>query len=987
MTVHHSTPPGNGGSQPIAVRYSSANPCPVCNTGSKGCSATADGLHLCRGEPAHGWREVSKEPDAAGFRHFRRADEPRPTPPPRAKFTPMRDWPTEAKRLAKSLSTTAGDWIHARLGLPAGALDCLPLVGVSGFVSGRFITSWPEVDAGDVVIGLTERTPGDTKDTKKMLKGGHRGLTLPTGWRERPGPVFVVEGPTDAAALTAAGLSAVGRPSKDGGGKLLAELFAGWPPDREIVIVGENDPPAADGSLPGREAAVRLATGLARTLSRRVLVALPPAGVKDVREWLTSADRGDSTWPDRGAELAAALLAGAVAVDSSKLDTPSGRAKFAVGQRVSPADRENVGTVTEVLAGGCYVVHFVGENGEADVTFREADLRPYPPPADGGNPAGGAVVVPPYRPFPVDALPPAVREFVASVAASVGCDPCFVALPALALVGAAVGGALVARPKRGWNEVPTLWAVVVGDSGTAKSPAADPVTAIAHAIEDALEEEFERAAAEYADALAEYRERMTEKSSERPEKPVPPVREYFTADDVTIERFIENLRTSPRGILLVQDELANWFGSFARYKAKGGGSDAAKWLGMFDGRPVGYQRKTATPGVPRDVRVKRAVASVSGGIQPGILAEALSDPAYLNSGLAARLVFAMPPKLCVRWTDAEPDTDADARFREVVLALRRLPFDPKASAPAVLLDAAARAMFARFHDDMAAVAEGHDGGGMAAAVPKLVRIGLRLAMIHHCTTEADAGRNPGRSSITEASMTAGIGLARWFEVEAERVYAMLSEKPEDRAARMLAEWVGRKGGRVRPRDLQRSNKVKYPTADAAEAALQALVLAGVGQWEDLPPPKGGGWSGRVFVLHPPSDARHSPTLDPDDVPPPDPAPSDTRPRGADEDVEISARPGRVSASVGCRTEGDGVAGEQSDAHPAGERVSDAPPVWDDSDCFHELLTRAGWKWADVLRWLKASPTSGFFEVLPADRQRAADHLARLATERQFGGRG
>ncbi|WP_171475045.1 hypothetical protein [Frigoriglobus tundricola] len=50
------------------------------------------------------------------------------------------------------------------------------------------------------------------------MPGSKRGLTLPTGWRDRPGPVFVVEGPTDAAALTAAGLAAVGRPSNAGGG-------------------------------------------------------------------------------------------------------------------------------------------------------------------------------------------------------------------------------------------------------------------------------------------------------------------------------------------------------------------------------------------------------------------------------------------------------------------------------------------------------------------------------------------------------------------------------------------------------------------------------------------------------------------------------------------------------------------------------------------------------------------------------------------------
>ena len=73
---------------------------------------------------------------------------------------------------------------------------------------------------------------------------------------------------------------------------------------------------------------------------------------------------------------------------------------------------------------------------------------------------------------------------------------------------------------------------------------------------------------------------------------------------------------------------------------------------------VGYQRRTSTPGTPRDIRVKRAIVSVCGGIQPGILANALSDESYRNSGMAAPFVFAMPPKKCACWRKIEPDPEA-----------------------------------------------------------------------------------------------------------------------------------------------------------------------------------------------------------------------------------------------------------------------------------------------------------------------------------------
>ena len=140
------------------------------------------------------------------------------------------------------------------------------------------------------------------------MPGGKRGLSVPAGCRDRPGPVLVVEGPTDALALTAAGLAAVGRPSAAGGVGHLAGLLADLDPARDVLVVGENDR-KDDGSWPGRAGAESIARGLAGTLGRPVKVAYPPDGAKDVRDWLTDPARADTPWPDRGAGLLAHLTA------------------------------------------------------------------------------------------------------------------------------------------------------------------------------------------------------------------------------------------------------------------------------------------------------------------------------------------------------------------------------------------------------------------------------------------------------------------------------------------------------------------------------------------------------------------------------------------------------------------------------------------------------------------------------------------------------
>ncbi len=656
--------------------------------------------------------------------------------------------------------------------------------------------------------------------------------------------------------------------------------------------------------------------------------------------------------------------------------TPPGYRAFAPGDRVSPADRENVGTVADVLTDGRILVRFVSREGvSAEKAFAAADLNPLARPAGTGGRDPSPPPVPDYYPFPVHALPPVVREFVQEVAESVGCDPAFAALPALVVAGAAVGAAVVIRPKRGYEQPPLLWLCAVGDSGTGKTPAGKPAADRAFAIDRRLKDEYHTAVRKYHTDLEAW------EAGDAPDpaaEPVPPARERFAVIDSTIERLTVEVAASHRGLVVVRDELDGWFQSFAKYKGKAGGSDVPNWLSMYEAGPVRYMRRT---GEPKEVEADRAFVAVCGGIQPDILKATLSDPAFVASGLAARIGFAMPPKACPRWTDRELSADTERRLADVLDVLRRLPFDPRNGPGRVSLDVTALARFKRLNDEFAATAEELDGGPMAAVLPKAVRFALRLALVWWCVAEAAAGRDPGKGCVPDAAMAAGEELARWFVHEAERVYAVLAELPEQRAGRTLAEWVRRKGGRVRPRDLQRSNKRRYPTAAAAELALDGLVSAGFGVWEDDPPPPGGGWAGRTFVLRPATadDGRHPPTLDTDPPPLGEGEAADTRPDTGDETPRFLAPGGRASAGVGRRLDtADRRVGEAAGGPEPGQ-ASDEPacPAWDDWEAFFALMRSRGWGWSGVLAWLAAPPRAGFFDLAADQRRRAAEHLGRL----------
>jgi hypothetical protein len=176
--------------------------------------------------------------------------------------------------------------------------------------------------------------------------------------------------------------------------------------------------------------------------------------------------------------------------------------------------------------------------------------------------------------------------------------------------------------------------------------------------------------------------------------------------------------------------------------------------------------------------------------------------------------------------------------------------------------------------------------------------------------------------------------------------------------------------------LQRSNAATYPTAEAAEAALDALVAAGLGVWHDDPPGAAGGRPSRVFVLGRAPDTRHNPTeLGAVASPPPD-----TTPEPPADGSRFAASSGVVSGSVGCRVTATPVLRADADGEVVSDRLSPTgpPAVWDDNEQFFALMTSRGWKWPDVLAWLKAATTTGFFVLTADQRRRAAEHLQQLA---------
>lgn len=462
-----------------------------------------------------------------------------------------------------------------------------------------------------------------------------------------------------------------------------------------------------------------------------------------------------------------------------------------------------------------------------------------------------APAVPAFTSFPADVLPKPIRGFVTEAAKAIGCDASYIALPLLSGLASAIGNTHRIALKRGWTEPAIVWTAIVGDSGTAKSPALElglrPIRKRQH---EAMKRHAE-AMKEYADALAMHERdaaqwKRSKSDTPPPAKPEAPITDRCWTDDATTEALAVLLQQNPRGLLMVRDELAGWF-NFDRYAGGKGGGDAAKWLEMFGGRPMVVDRKTGGT-----LYVPRAAVSIAGGIQPETLRRALGQE-HRDNGLAARLLLTCPPRKPKRWTEADVNADTEAAVAMVfdrLFGLTPETDDNGDERPRlVTLAEDGKRAWVTFYNEHAGE-QVNLSGDEAAAWSKLEGYAARLALVVHLTRWAagDATlRDPAR--VDEASIAAGVVLARWFGDEARRVYAILSESDDDRESRRLVEWIDRKGGTATVRDLTRGPREYRGDPERAAKALGELVAAGVGRWEvDAHGPKGGRPADRFWLL-------------------------------------------------------------------------------------------------------------------------------------------
>ncbi len=434
-----------------------------------------------------------------------------------------------------------------------------------------------------------------------------------------------------------------------------------------------------------------------------------------------------------------------------------------------------------------------------------------------------------YKPFPVEVLPESLGRFITEAAEALYCDPAFLALPVLVTMASAIGNSRRIFTKDSWSEPSILWDAVVAGSGTMKSPALEKAIG---PVELAQSERYHDYQQEQKDFDAQG------------ENGTKPVYEPIKCSDVTVEALALRLKQAPRGLLVVSDELSGWFRSFGQYKA-GKGGDVAHWLTMYNGRNLQMDRKKND----EIIYVTRASVSILGTVQPDTLRRCLI-PEYLENGLAARFLLAMPPRRKKRWTEAVIDIQTEDRYSETYSRLlklepsmdcqgrpepRDIQFSPEAKR--LWID-----FFSAHAEELEEVCE-----LLRTVYAKLEGVAARLAMIIYCAKSVEAGGD-ATGPVGADSMAAAVRIVEWLKNESRRVYEQLDEKPEDRKRRELIELIRSKGKPVSVRDMQRCFQL-FGTAEEWTQALDDLAAADLGCWEYAEPGPQGGHPKKLFRLN------------------------------------------------------------------------------------------------------------------------------------------
>ena len=462
--------------------------------------------------------------------------------------------------------------------------------------------------------------------------------------------------------------------------------------------------------------------------------------------------------------------------------------------------------------------------------------------------------------FPVDILGD-WQPWIEATAQSRSAPVDYVVVALLSLLSSVIGNSRQVSAWDGWVEPIILWAALIGNPSSGKSPAGDAVLSLAREIEDGMADDFPEQKLAWETAKTAARENrliwegevksavtngtpppsITEKSIE-PEKPVRP---RIIVTDATIEKLAGLLSQHPRGLLYSRDELAGWLESFNRYS---GGGDRPFWIEAYGGRPYVVDRqKNDEP-----LRIPFLSISVIGGIQPDKLVKLLMQGD--DDGLASRMLMVWPDPVPPRRPTIAPDNSKALRAMRRLHNMRMGTDDEGNPKPTIirLEDAATNLLDDwRLHN---ADQQKWASGLYLSHLGKMPGMVLRFSLILEFMEWAllpEGTPEPEKISVEHFAQAADL-VDEYFLPMAERAYGDAALPMVERHAAMIAQRILKlHPKKINTREIQR--EWKLPGLGEAKAIHDAFDHLTEANWIVPAPSREGPSNGRSkadFLVNP-----------------------------------------------------------------------------------------------------------------------------------------
>ncbi len=232
----------------------------------------------------------------------------------------------------------------------------------------------------------------------------------------------------------------------------------------------------------------------------------------------------------------------------------------------------------------------------------------------------------PISNFPFDIFPEELRSIIERISQALQVEPEVVASIILGLIGGAIGNTIRISPKFGYQVSPFPWIIIIASSGYGKTPAIDALIKPINVLQAEAYKTFQQEVAEYKQKV-----RMSKQDAQI-ELPEEPKLEHYFLSDTTVEAMANAFESTPRGVIIYQDELAALILGLDQYKARGKGNDRQHYLELFDCHSWKIDRKSGTKFIPN------TGAAIIGDIQPKFMPRVFFADSF-EDGLLPRLLF------------------------------------------------------------------------------------------------------------------------------------------------------------------------------------------------------------------------------------------------------------------------------------------------------------------------------------------------------------